>query len=560
VHPVAALFTQTDGKTAFSTLYFHAEVGAVPTGRGTFQGRRRPDLYPGDVQVDGDWAGGWLDFDFEEPTTVEIRVGISHISVEQALDNLAYEVRTLDFDGVAAMADAEWNTKLNRVQIDADDTTKTVFYTGLYRSFFQPADYTEFGGRYAVSTSGETVVRQSDEHHYYTDDWCMWDTFRTSHPWRTLVEPDAVGDIATSMLTQYEEGGWLPKCTWNATGYSRVMTGNPAVSIIADAVVKGLTDFDTELAWQAVDHAGTADIDNLVDGLCGYVNLGTPPDYISLGYVPTECDPDQSVTMTLEYAYTDWAAARMAETLGRTDDAARYDARGNNWQNHWNPELGFMQPRTRAGDWVEPFDPANQDVFNDFVEGNSWIYTLFVPHDIAGLTETMGGEQAMVDYLDAFFANGQFNASNQPSFHIPWIYTIIGRPAESQARIWSDVLPEFTPEPDGLPGNDDAGSTSVWGLLATLGLYPIAPGDPTWTLTTPRVRSATIHLHPAHYDGGTLEIQTVGDPATMPFIASATWRGEPLLQAHLSHEQLVSGGVLSFVLSEAPTDWGTQSR
>ena len=556
VHPIAALLTQSDGTTAFSTLYFYAELSQVPSASGTFYGNRHLTVSPGVDTVSAPYAGGWVDFDLAAPTTVELRLGISHISTEQARLNLAAEVGDASFDEVKRAADSAWNRVLNRVQVEGDERAKRRFYTALYRSFFQPADYTETDGRYAVATSGHVVVLEDLGHDYYTDDWCMWDTFRTSHPWRTLVEPDAVGDIATSLLTQYQQGGWLPKCTWNATGYSRVMTGNPAVPILADAVVKGLTDFDTALAWEAVDHSGTADIDPLLDGACGYINLGTPPEYVSLGYVPTECDPDQSVTMTLEYAYADWTAARMAQALGRTEDEARYDARASNWRSHWNPEHGFMQARDRAGAWVTPFDPANSGASNDFVEGNSWIYSFFVPHDIVGLTEAMGGSAAMVTRLDAFFDEGHFDVSNQPSYHIPWLYAAVGRPDLTQARVQSEILAHFADGPGGLPGNDDAGSTSVWGLLSMLGLYPIAPGDPTWTLSTPQFTRATLYLHPGYYNGGSFVISAVGDPATMPYIASAQLNGEPLTEARIAHATIVAGGTLEVTLSATPTTWG----
>jgi len=218
-----------------------------------------------------------------------------------------------------------------------------------------------------VGASGSPEVRTvgTDGFHYFTDDWYMWDTFRTSHPLRTLVEPELVDDIITSMLVHFEEGGWLPKCSWNATGYSRVTIGNHAVPIIVDGFLKGLDRIDVDLAWEAIDRAGSDEIPDLPDGGCGYVNLGTPQEYIDLGYVPSECDPTQSVSMTLEHAYDDWATARFAEAIGRSDDAARYDNRGTWWLNHWNPDEEFMQARDRAGDWITPFDPADDSDFND---------------------------------------------------------------------------------------------------------------------------------------------------------------------------------------------------
>lgn len=552
VHPVAALLSNGDGSIAFVTIYFHAELSQAPTSTGTFEGAgNNPQPSDGASEGYGADLGGWGEFDFAAPTTVEVRIGLSLISVEMARANLEAEVRGASFEEVAEAADAAWNTALNRVQVDSDEpAVLRTFYTGLYHSLFQPADYTETGGYFAIGASGQHVRRRATSWRYFTDDWCMWDTFRTSHPLATLVEPELRDDVIRSMLTVHEEGGWLPKCTWNATGYSRVMIGNHAVPIIADAFVKGLDGYDHELAWEAVDHVGTAEIPDLPDMGCGYVNQGTPPDYLELGYVPTECDTHQSVSMTLEHAYDDWSAARMAEAMGRTADAARYDARGEFWVNHWNPETGFMQARDRAGDWVEPFDPTDDSDANDFCEADSWIYSWFVPQDTPALVEAMGGQQAFVERLDTFFDDGHFEASNQPSFHVPWLYAAAGAPEGTSARVREILDTEYGDQPDGLPGNDDAGSTSAWMVLAMLGMYPIAPGDGVWTLTAPRVQGATLHLHPAHYDGGTVRIEVVGDPATQPHATSITWNGEELTGSAIDHATLVAGGTLEFTLTE----------
>ncbi len=557
VHPAAALFTGNDGATAYVTLYFHVELGVTPTSTGVFVGAGDdPDVNEGATEGFGRDLGAWAEFDLAEETAIEVRVGVSLISEAQAAANLAAEVGDRDFDAVAAAADATWNTALNRVQVEGDEDLLGVFYTALYRTFFQPADYTEANGQFVVGASGAPVVRPADGFRYFTDDWCMWDTFRTSHPWATLVEPELRDDVITSMLVHYEEGGWLPKCTWNATGYSRVMIGNHAVPIIADAWIKGLDRFDAELAWEAVDHAGTDEIEDLPAVGCGYVNLGTPPEYIELGYVPSECDTTQSVSMTLEHAYDDWTAARFAEALGRTADAQRYDDRAEYWRNHWNPEHGFMQARGRDGAWVEPFDPTDDSDFNDFAEADSWIYSWFVPHDVPALVEAMGGQAAFVERLDAFFADGHFDPSNQPSFHVPWLYAAAGAPAGTQERVRLISDSDYGSGPDGLPGNDDAGSTSAWLVLSMLGIYPIAPGDGVWTLTAPRFQRATLHLHPGYYDGGTVVIEVVGDPETEPYIQSMTWNDEPITEPRIDHATLVEGGVLEVVVGPEPSDWG----
>ncbi len=548
MHPIAALVTSGDGRTAFSALHFHAELSEAASSFGSWRGRVDPNAWEQDGAISGSWAGGWWELDFAVPTTVEVRIGISSISPEQAATNLGAEVGSATFDTLADEAEAVWNARLNRVRIEGTEADKQRFYTAFYHTMLQPADYTETGGVYSTGYSGAPVTRQADGFHYVTDDWCMWDTFRTSHPLGALTEPEWRGDIATSMLVAYEEGGWLPKCTWNATGYSRVMIGNHAVPILADAVSRGIHDFDTDLAWQAIEHASMDEIE-LKDGLCGYVNLGTPPDYLELGYVPTECDPGQSVSMTLEHAYDDWAAARFAEATGRADEQAIFDDRGTWWRNTFNPEHGFAQARDRAGNWREPFDPAAWGDFNDFTEASSWIYSFFVPHDVDGLIEVMGGTEVFLERLDTFFADGHFDPSNQPSFHIPFLYAIAGAPERGQQRVRTVLEDNYGLGRGGLPGNDDAGSTSAWLVLASLGLYPLAPGDGVWQLTTPSIRGATLHLHPEYTAGGTVRIETTADPAEAPFIQRVLWNDVALEELVISHAELAQGGVLTFELS-----------
>lgn len=557
VHPFAALVTLDDGTTAYTTIHAWMELSFTPAVGGVWQGRSSLIVQPGATTGEGAWLGAWVDLPADAPRTVEVRVGISRISVEQARRNLEAEVGQRSFEEVAEAADAAWNTLLNRVAVEGSDDDKTRFYTALYHALMQPADYTEVGGDYAIGASGRDVVRQAEGFRYHTDDWCAWDTFRTSHPLRTLVEPELADDIANSMLVTWEEGGWLDKCSWNATGYSRVMTGNPQVSILVDAGVKGLYGdrVDPEAAWQALDELASNDIP-MIDGVCGYTNLGTPEDYVTLGWVSHECDPGQAASMTLEYAYADWVTARWAEHVGRDDEADVYDARSGNWKNTWNDAYRFAQSRRRDGSWVEPFDPDLWSDFNGFTEATSWIYSFSVQHDVPGLVEKVGGKAAMVERLDAFFDGGRFDVSNQPSFHVPWLYAAVGDPAGTQRRVRDILDTHYGTGPEGLPGNDDAGSTSAFAVLSILGLYPIAPGGDRWTLSAPLVPEATLHLHPGFYEGGAFTVRAVGDLATERYVQSATWRGEPLERAWLTHEEIVGGGVLEVVLGAAPSAWG----
>jgi predicted alpha-1,2-mannosidase len=557
VHPILGLTLSDDsGTTGEMRVYFRIQAsrpfaaagfagpgGPLPVGQPAAEGRG--------LVAFGEWATA-------EAEVIELRVSISLIDVEHARLNMDADLAGRDFDAVREAARAEWNSRLNRVQLEGPERDRRIFYTALYHAMMQPTDVTEADGAFQSATSGHRETVEDAGFPFYSDDWCMWDTFRTSHPLATLLEPETREPVARSMLLRYQQGGWLPKCTWNATGYSRVMIGNHAIPILVDAWMKGFRDFDGALAMEAMLKTGMEDNANPGEaGLCGYFNLGTVPAYVSGGFVPGECDPSQSASMTLEYAYDDWATARFAESRGDETLRAVFDARAQNYRAHWNPAYGFMQARHGDGSWIEPFDPADTSDANHFVEASSWIYSFFVPHDVQGLIGLHGGAAAFTERLDAFFADGHYDPSNQPSFHIPWLYNAAGAPWRTQARVRDILAQHYSDTPGGLPGNDDAGSMSAWYVLGALGLYPLAPGDPTWQIGAPLFDRATIHLHPGWYDGEPLIIEAPRQNPGDRYIQSVTLNGTPVDTAHIAHAELARGGVLRVMLGPEPSSWGT---
>ncbi len=558
VHPMLELLLSgEEGSTGHSTIYFHIETSAAMTESGVFHSAEEEPLQPGVSEASGKRIGAYARFGILSEPLV-LRVGLSRVSIEQARRNLSVELDSLDFDGLREDTASRWNRLLNRVQVTGGkDTTRTIFYTALFHSLFQPTDMTEADGVYTNGADGTDSVDSAQGWTYYSDDWCMWDTFRTLHPLGTLVEPEIRSDVVRSLLAIYERGGWLPKCSWQGTGYSRVMIANPATPIIADAYVKGFDEFDADLAYQAIYKSAMQDNDNPTqDGMCGYLNLGTPQDYLTLGYIPHECDPTQSVSMTLEYAQDDFCTARMAEALGKTEDAAYFDERAQNYRSHWNTEEGFMVPRNADGSWVTPFDPADSSDFNDFCEASSWIYSWYVPHDVPGLMELIGGKEKTVAKLDAFFDGGFFDVGNEPSFHIPFLYNMAGRPDLTQSRvntIWQD---SFSESPSGLPGNDDSGAMSAYIVFGMLGLYPISPGEPRYQIATPAFSSIVLHLHPSYYSGGIFEIVAEGLSESAIYIQSASLNGTPLEIPEITHAQIVAGGELRLKMGDQPGSWG----
>ncbi|MBI5528204.1 MAG: glycoside hydrolase family 92 protein [Deltaproteobacteria bacterium] len=541
------------GTTGVATVYFAARFSKSPKSFGTW---RADEQAPGAASADGKLIGAWLAFDTAEDEVIEARVGISFISVEEAERHIAGELEGRSFEDVRAAAVDAWNRLLSRVEVEGGtDDDRTRFYTALYHALLQPADYTEHG-RFWIGADGKGAVRDAGAHRYFTDNWCLWDTAKTTHPLVTIVEPEVVGDMVQSMVWNYEEQGWMSKCTWNATGDSRIMTANHAFCVVADAWVKGLRDFDPATAYEAMRKGSLEDSPNpMEDGLCGYLGQGTPPSYIELGYVPKECDSMQAASMTLEYSYNDWCVSTVAAGLGRTEDAATFGARASNWKNVWNPAQGFTQMKKEDGSWDEPFDPAKMDY--GFTEANAWIYTWHVQHDVCGLVTAMGGHDAFTAKLNAFFDEGHFDMTNEPDFHAPWLYDRVGLPPKTSERVHALMRTHFTTAPGGLPGNDDAGATSAWFVFAAMGLYPIAPGDGLYDLNVPLFDRVAIHLEPEIAGGRDFVLEAQGASEEKIHIASAALNGKPLDRPQITHADITAGGRLVLELSSEPTNWGT---
>jgi putative alpha-1,2-mannosidase len=280
------------------------------------------------------------------------------------------------------------------------------------------------------------------------------------------------------------------------------------------------------------------------------MNLGTPPDYVTLGYVPQECDADQSASMTLEYAYDDWCTAKIAGALGKTDAESAFMKRSQSFMNQWDASAGFMRPKRADGTWVSPFDPTTDSLTNGFTEASAWIYTWFVPHDVPALVQLVGGPDAFVQKLDAFFAQ-YFDPGNEPSFHTPYLYNFAGRPDKTEERVHEVLTTRYAAAPDGLPGNDDSGATSAWYVLSAIGIYPVAPGDGVYQLTTPLFDRVTLA-----FDGAWFVIETKRSSPDDLYIESASLNGEPLDMPELRHADIVRGGTLELTAGPAPSGWG----
>ncbi|MCW5898203.1 MAG: GH92 family glycosyl hydrolase [Flavobacteriales bacterium] len=472
-----------------------------------------------------------------------VKVGISAVSIEGARKNLEAEVPHWDFDQVKREAETTWDRALGRIHIrGGEERDRRIFYTALYHTMIAPCIFNDVDGNYR-GMDGE--VHHAD-HDVYTV-FSLWDTFRALHPLMTILEPDRTRDWIRTMLLHHQQGGRLP--IWELWGNETdCMIGHHAVSVIADAHAKGIRGFDEERALEAM--VSSAELDRF--GL---------KHYRERGYISSEDEPE-SVSKTLEYAYNDACIARYAEALGRQGIAAHYKARSRNWHNLFDPVTGFFRPR-RNGGFIEPFDP--HEVNFHFTEANAWHYALFVPHDMERYIELLGGQAGLTEKLDALFTAdtrttgrdqsditgliGQYAHGNEPSHNYAYLYSLSSRHYSMDVwlkRIMDDL---YTDAPDGLSGNEDCGQMSAWYVLSALGLYPIDPGDPNYTLGLPRFPEAVIHLG----DGRRLRIIGESEGGSRDHVTSISWNGgETAGFRRMDHAALMQGGELRFYLGPRP--------
>jgi predicted alpha-1,2-mannosidase len=482
-----------------------------------------------------------------------VRVGISAVDIDGARRNLEAEPGDRAFDKIRGMARDTWNRALGRIEIEGGTRDqREIFYTALYHAMIAPNVYSDVDGRY-LGHDGR--IHRTDDRQHYTV-FSLWDTFRSAHPLYTLIEPERTREFIDTFLAIYEQGGRLP--VWElAANETDTMIGYHAIPVITDAWVKGIRGFDAMLALEAMVDSATRD----PYGLAAYQRQG---------FIGSE-DDGESVSKTLEYAYDDWCIARLAEELEEDDLADQYDRRSQAWRHLLDPETGFMRAR-RNQRWVTPFDPARVD--NHYTEANSWQYSFFVPHDVEGLMEALGGEERFVSRLDGLFEAGsettgreqaditgligQYAHGNEPSHHMAWLYHYAGLPGESARRVRRIVDELYTAEPDGLSGNEDCGQMSSWYVWAAIGLYPVVPGSDEYAIGVPVFSRVAVDVG----EGQEFVVRTQGaSPGGEVFVESATLDGEPLTRSFLRHEEIVRGGELVLTLGRQPGEaWGREPK
>lgn len=534
-------------------IYFVMRIDKAPATRGYWK-LQRPmqgveaewDGYSGKYklytsyskEMSGDDVGAWFTFDTTEGEAIEVSIGVSFVSIENARLNLETEQPAgTTFDQIRAQARKKWNEDLSRILVEGGtEEQKGVFYTALYHTMIHPNILQDVNGQYPQMEGDKILTTDRNRYTVYS----LWDTYRNFHQLMTLVYPERQMDMVRTMLDMYREHGWFPK--WELYGRETLtMEGDPSIPVIVDTWMKGLRDFDINLAYEGMYKSATTP---------GKNNLMRPDidDYIAKGYCPLMEQYDNSVSHALEYYIADYSLYTLAKALGKTEDAKLFYDRSMGYKHYYCKEFGTLRPILPDGTFYGPFDPlqgANFEPSPGFHEGNSWNYTFYVPHDVKGLAKLMGGQKRFVNKLQMVFDKGYYDPANEPDIAYPYLFSYFkGEEWRTQKLVKELLAKHYTTKPDGLPGNEDTGTMSSWAIFSMMGFYPDCPGVPEYTLTTPTFDKITIKLDPAYWGTDKLVIRKEGGDG---YIDQIRLGGKKYSKYRLTHKDLIHAGEITFV-------------
>lgn len=523
-------------------VYFRIELSRPIASCSLIDGSRDYGQVP---VVNGTALKAWLDFDPKGGNELTVKVALSTTSIENARLNMQRESASWSFDGYAAQADKAWDDVLGRIEAEGNRQDMEKFYTALYHTMIQPNTISDADGSY---TATDYSTRRMPEGRTYYTTFSLWDTFRAAHPLYTIIAPERNADFVNSMLTHFDSYGYLP--IWSLWGQDNYcMIGNHAIPVVVDAVMKGTPGIDPERALNACVASATTS------------HPGSPFDvWEKYGYMPEDLQ-SQSVSITLEQAYDDWCVAQLAKKLGHDDIYERFTRRSQYFRNLYNADNGFFQGRTSDGKWLEPFDPLRYGANggNPYTEGNAWQYSWYVPHDIEGLIELMGGKRKFVERLDRFFTLteqsgrkndnasgfiGQYVHGNEPSHHVAYLYGYAGEPRKTQYYVHKICTELYNTSSSGYAGNDDCGEMSAWLVFSAMGFYPVNPASGEYALGTPMMDKVTVHLA----GGRTFTVNAHRKDSMSFYVKSVRLDGRKYDRNTISHKAITDGGTLDFYL------------
>lgn len=492
----------------------------------------------------------YFDFQTSEAEKIKIKFALSPVSQENALQNMKEEIKGWDFETVKAQAQATWNKELNKIKITAPDDIKVNFYKAMYHTFINPTVYTDVNGEYKGLDQGTHKANGFTNYSTFS----LWDTYRALHPFFNIIQPSRNNDMVKSMLAHYDQSSLHMLPIWSHYANDNwCMSGYHSVSVITDAIIKGVYNGDSMQALQAcVTTAKHRDYEGI-----GY--------YMDLGYIPAE-KSGISVSNTLEYAYDDWCIAQLAKKLNQTEIYNEFIKRSENWKNNFETKTGFMQPKLADGTFKKEFDPLSTNG-QGFIEGNSWNYSFFAPHNPTDLITLMGGKKAFASRLDtlftmhlpdSFFAEteditregiiGGYVHGNEPAHHVAYFYNWADQPWKTQAQVRKILNMQYKPAPDGLGGNDDCGQMSAWYIFSSLGFYPVAPGSDQYALGSPLINKAELTLE----NGKTFTVEAINQSAKNVYVQKVLLNGKPVQGLFINHSDITSGSKITFYMGSKP--------
>ena len=483
----------------------------------------------------------------QEP--VYMKVALSPTSEEGAQLNMQTELSGWDFEKTIADAKAAWNKELNKVKVyTTDEASKKIFYTSLYHTLFAPSEFCDVNGDYY---GADKQMHKGEGFVNYTT-FSLWDTYRAAQPLMTILHPEKMSDVINTMLHIHQQQGKLP--VWHLMGCeTNCMVGNPGVPVVADAILKDIKGFDTELAFKALKESSMLPERGM-------------EHRIEYGFIPAD-KMTEAIACDMEYAIADWAVAQAAQKLGKQEDYEYFLKRSKSYKNYFDASTGFMRGKMLDGSWRTPFSPyASSHREDDYCEGNAWQYTWLVPHDVEGLVECFGSKEAFVNKLDSLFlANGdmgeasspdisgligQYAHGNEPSHHTVYLYTLVGQPWKTADRIKEILHTMYTDQPDGLSGNEDVGQMSAWYILSSFGFYQVEPAGGKFVFGYPNFDKVEITV-PA----GKFVIERENKGQQNNYIQGIVLNGTEYKKPWIEYADIMKGGELKFLMGDEPVVW-----
>jgi predicted alpha-1,2-mannosidase len=516
----------------------------------------------------------YLNYSTKDNEQIQIKVGISAVSIEGAIKNLNQELPHWDFDQVRREAESRWNDELSRIEAEFTNVNvKTTFYTAMYHTMLAPVHYSDVDGSYRGS---DFLIHKSEDFNNYHI-FSLWETFRAVHPLFTVIQQERVKDFIKSIIAIREESKSLP--VWHLAGNeTNSRSGSHAIPVIVDAYFKGYNNFDAQDLYSKIKKNEQIEINTAMFKQSDLIMLDQMDQTVSKtlfrknGYVPFDIS-NHSVSKTLEYSYDDWCLAQMAKSLGHDADYQSFKNSSDSYKNSFDSATGFMRGKSTDGKWREPFKPytiINHRQQGDYAGASAMQNSWFVPHDIPGLITLMGGKDRFTENLDFFFNLknqskilaedvagfvGLYAQGNEPDHHAAYLYNYVNQPWKTQAKIRYILAKVYSNRPEGLVGNDDCGQLSAWYIFSALGFYPVNPCGGIYVFGSPWVKQATIDLD----NGNTFQISTQNQSYKNQYIQSVILNGQPYDNLWITHEDIMKGGTLLFIMGEKENkNWGTE--